>query len=391
MIPIPAKPSAKPSVYHWTHPLFDHLYSLCEPKNRKWAMQEFIKRLFYHHLVPIYLRSHHPSLVDIDSSSLAEMQRFSQGNTQRILSMTNRFKTVLKALSEQGTRFAVYKGPVLSQRLFGDIAVRQYGDIDLLIHPDDLLMAFQRLIDAGFESTLPPSPFIKAYLKKSRRDITLGDPLLHLDLHQQIARGPRYYILPEENWHRLETITVYKQPYPILPLEAELIILSVHAARHGWDHYKLLLDFAGLLIRNPDPDWQKINQLVNHFQARTMFDLGVSLARSIFPDLAKAYTIKTNHSLMNAILCRQLTILDQEISYSDFSMLGQFFRLQNKPLNRIRLALFYLGYPRPEDPILNKFTHPGAIHLLPLIHPFNLLISRLLPKKGGEMNRTQSP
>ncbi len=343
-------------------------------------MPDFLMRLFFHQLVPLYLRSRHSSLRRLDDTTRMRLEQFSLGNTGQILSMFSRFRSVSQRLTEHGVRFAVYKGPALSQRVFKDIAVRQYGDIDLLIHPDDLFSAFELLLADGMKSSLPANAFIKAYLKHSRRDLTMGDTRLRLDIHQQIARGPRYYVLPDECWDRLDSMTMYRHTVPVLSVETELVILSVHAARHGWDHYKLVLDFAGLL-RSPNLDWQRIDRLVRGFQARSMFDLAVSLCRSLFPDLAETVVPLSHKPSLSANLRHHLTVLDEARPYTDFSMLRQFFRLQDSSFNRLKMALFYLSYPRPEDPILLKFTRAGAVHLMPVIHPPWLLCRTMQKNK----------
>ncbi len=366
----PSESTLPSAPYAWTRPLFDQLLALGRP--------DFIRRLFHHQLVPLYLRSGHSSLEELDSGSRINLEQFSQANTLCILTMISRFKAVARLLDGQNVRYAVYKGPALSHRLFGDVAVRQFGDIDLLVHPGDFFRTFQLLLDAGFKAKLPASPFIGAYLEQSRRDLTLGDAHLHLDLHQQIARGPRYYGLPEEFWNRLDAMKVYGQSYPTLPLELELVTLAVHASRHGWDHYKLVLDFAGLLLDGRAPDWNLIEGLIQRFQARTMFDLGVSLGRTLFADLAGPYRVRT----APGDLRRHLAVLNEGRSYTDMSMLRQFFKLQNGSLNRLKMGLFYLAYPRPEDPLLQRFSRPAAARILPLVHPFRSLWRALLRPTG---------
>lgn len=361
----------------WTHSLFDRLLDLSRCPDPRAEQKLFIRLLSEHHLTPLYLRSRHPSLEDVDEEDMSQMLAVSQWNSYRVLSMTSRFRRCTKLLRERGIRYAVYKGPTLSMRLFSDIAARQYSDIDLLIHPRDLFLAFEILTAEGFGSALRPNPFIRAYLEKSRRDLTLGDDCLRLDIHQQIARGPRFYSLPEEIWAALDQIEIYGDRYPVLPVEYELVVLAVHGARHGWDHYKLVLDFAGLLMRNPQMDWDRIDLLVQRFQARTMFDLAISLGRTVLGQLAPNYRIHSPSSRLKSALERHRAVLEEGKNYTDMSMLRQFFRLQNTMQNRIKLALFYLGYPRPEDPLLQKFSRPSALPLLPLIHPASLFLRSL--------------
>lgn len=367
--------------YTWVHPVFDHLLALSGTGPDE-VNAEFIGRIHFHQLLPLYLRSGHPSLQRVDPGTMLRLVRTSQEQTRYILTMVSRFGPISRRLEQQGVRFALYKGPALSQRIFGDIAFRQFSDIDLIVHADDFSRALDLLVDSGLHSSLPPTPFVKTYLKKSRRDFTLGDARLHLDLHQQIARGPRFYSPPAETWSRLDSFTVYGCSHPLLPLETELVTLSVHASRHGWDHYKLVMDFAGLLQVRPDLDWDQVERLIRRFQARPMFDLGIGLCRSLFADAAPQYRIKTPLRRFRETLNRHLAVLDEGRNYTDMSMLKQFFHLQESRLNQVKMVLFYLGYPRPESPLLRRFDHPAFAGLLPLIHPPYLLYRTLRRKKN---------
>lgn len=373
----PEKNSPK-SALTWTQPLFNHLMTLPAPDESSDTRHHgLVHQVIRHQLLPTYLRSEHPSLEELDEQTKADLIRQSQAGTTRVLTLVSRFRSSVRALDQAGIRYAVYKGPTLAEQAFGDIAARQFGDIDLLIHPRDFITACDILSGIGFQSSLSLTPFVRAYIRKSRRDFTMNQGVLRLDMHQQIARGPSFFALPEGEWSNLKRLPLLNQSVPTLPMEVEKVLLTVHAARHGWDSYKLVLDLAGLFHRAPETDWQRVNALVDHFQARFMFDIGMGLVHRHFPNLAPGFFPKTRSSRLKTALDRHLDRLDHGEPYSDMSMLNQFFRLQNTRFNRARMMLFYLLYPRPEDPILKRFRHGAFIHLMPFISPPYIVVRTL--------------
>ena len=50
---------------------------------------------------------------------------------------------------------APYKGPALAVQLYGNVALRQFSDLDILVHPRDVLLARDLLLAEGY-SPLPP-------------------------------------------------------------------------------------------------------------------------------------------------------------------------------------------------------------------------------------------
>jgi hypothetical protein len=55
----------------------------------------------------------------------------------------------LELLRESGIQTVPFKGPALAVQAYGDLSLRQYDDLDLLIHEADVPRAYQLLIANG--------------------------------------------------------------------------------------------------------------------------------------------------------------------------------------------------------------------------------------------------
>src|SRR5688572_19708204 len=71
-------------------------------------------------------------------------------NTQSALQNIQRTIETVQLLEQHGIASIVLKGPLLAQRLYGDLGLRMCSDVDLLVRPEDSLRAARLLSDSGY-------------------------------------------------------------------------------------------------------------------------------------------------------------------------------------------------------------------------------------------------
>jgi len=59
-----------------------------------------------------------------------------------------------KLFNERNIKFLPFRGPILSEDLYGGIEFRQFSDLDILVSKNDAIDAWQLLLDSGFQSEL---------------------------------------------------------------------------------------------------------------------------------------------------------------------------------------------------------------------------------------------
>lgn len=64
---------------------------------------------------------------------------------------------ILTELNSRGIEAIPIKGPVLAQRLYGDVSKRHSGDLDMVINKNDLLPAIETMKNLGFRLVSPKS------------------------------------------------------------------------------------------------------------------------------------------------------------------------------------------------------------------------------------------
>lgn len=193
----------------------------------------------------------------------AEMRRLKQNyqtNLLQALFLSRELIHIVEHLSGLGLEVMPYKGLALAEAIYGDIALRQPSDIDLLIRPQDFPRIRDAVRELGYTPHLPLSEAEeRAYLKSGYEcafDGGAGPNLLEV----QWAIQPRFYAIDADMgglFQRAVAISVAGQPMKTPSSADLLLVLSVHAAKHVWGRLIWLCDLARIMSL-PNLDWNWI-------------------------------------------------------------------------------------------------------------------------------------
>jgi len=140
-----------------------------------------------------------------------------------------------------------YKGPVLAQSAYGDLGMRSYSDLDLLISPTDFERAKQTLGEIGYRPSTDLSPAIERFWLRTGYERSFdGDAGKHL-VELQWALLPRFYAVDlyvDDLLARSVRTVVGGCEVPCLAPEDSLLLLCLHAAKHLWTRLIWLADIA---------------------------------------------------------------------------------------------------------------------------------------------------
>lgn len=213
------------------------------------------------------------ALLGMSSVSPEEMrllQQAYQTNLHKTLLVSHELICIVQHLSEFGIEAIPYKGPALAEVVYGDIALRQSGDIDLLIRSQDLPRVRDAVRELGY---MPNASFTAAeehaYMK-SGYEYAFDGPRGPNLLEVQWAILPRFYSVDfdiDGLFQRAIPVCVAGQAMRSLSYEDSFLVLSVHAAKHVWGRLIWLCDLGRLMSRS-DLNWSWIGS-----QAR---DLGIA-------------------------------------------------------------------------------------------------------------------
>jgi hypothetical protein len=209
-------------------------------------------------------------LLVADAVPAQEMQSLKQSyhtNLQKALLLSRELVRILDQLSRLGVEVMPYKGPALAEMLYGDITLRQSGDIDLLIHGHDLPQVRKAAAELGYVPHVPLSEDQEQVYLKTGYECAFDGAAGRNLLEVQWAIQPRFYAIDFDMagiFQRAITVTVAEQRVKTPSYEDLILILSAHAAKHVWERLVWLCDIARL-IQLPDLNWNWIGS-----QSRTL-------------------------------------------------------------------------------------------------------------------------
>jgi hypothetical protein len=201
----------------------------------------------------------------VPSPVLAALGQRYQWNLHKSLFLARELMRILDCLGGLGIEVVPYKGVVLSEVYYGDMALRQSGDMDLFVRGRDVVRIKSALGALGYTTRLViPENAVEDYIASGYEwtfDSPAGPNLLEL----QWALQPRFYAVDFEMdglFERAASVTVAGQAVKTPSPEDLLLVLAVHAAKHVWGRLIWLCDIAQI-VKVENLDWKRVQ---NHAQ-----------------------------------------------------------------------------------------------------------------------------
>ena len=197
------------------------------------------------------------------------------------LAMTAELFRVLELFRQSEIECVVVKGPVLSLRAYGEPALRQYADLDLLLRQKDIPRAAEILVAAGCDSRISAEAIRSGKIPGEYRFRAQGAKII-LELHTE--RTLRYFPLPlpiEKYFQSKISMSLDGRPVPALSAEHEFILISVHGATHLWERLMWISDVAAMVHNHPELDWNYIRQSAAEVGAERMVRVALLLSERL--------------------------------------------------------------------------------------------------------------
>lgn len=232
----------------------------------------------------------HKHLVDtaVPSHFLSRLKRESVANSQNVLHLIAKQLRVYKLFKENGIRVALFKGPLLAQIAYGEIALRQAGDIDVLINRRDFAQARALLESLDYEMTprLTAAQLTSHLNNHCELQFMRDEWFTVVDLHWDLA--PRSFVFKlhaDEVMSRLQTVTFAGTTVETFSPEDLVLYLSMHGAKHLWRRLEWIASLAETLRAIRDLNWGLLVQRAEQAHATRMLALGLRLVEK-FSDVS---------------------------------------------------------------------------------------------------------
>ncbi len=181
---------------------------------------------------------------------------------------------VVSALTARDVRSLVLKGPAFARWLYDNPSDRTFGDLDLLVAPDDVGTARSALAGLGFEPL--PAGTHAHERTHDERWLRGGARPVAVELHHTL---PLVGCPPATLWARFSegasTLEVSRGSVETPGPAASALLVAMHAAWHHHGAAKPREDLARALLRVDLPTWRAAASLARELDAEAAFVAGL--------------------------------------------------------------------------------------------------------------------
>ena len=246
------------------------------------SWEGLVQAALSHNLAPFLYHSMRPLFADL-TVPLEVQQRLKEAyfrSAARNMRIYNELSSILRSFNAAGVPVILLKGVHLAELVYGNIALRPMGDVDLLVKHPDLLHAHELLVAQGYAA--PPQ--------------NTGNALWHLppynktnsptvEIHYNIVNPPlsqRFAV--EELWERARPVAIQGVEALTLCPEDLLLHLCAHTAiDHGLEIGLLpFFDIARIIEHYRDEiDWDRLLHRAGQWGLRNCVYLVLSLSKKM--------------------------------------------------------------------------------------------------------------
>lgn len=221
---------------------------------------------------------------NVQNATLGAFKSAYMGSAQRNMLMSAELLRIMKLLEENGIEALAFKGPALAQLAYGDITLRQFGDLDILIRREDAARLKRLFTAEGYEDTLNIAPEHETHWYRHAKDMVLYHPgkSILLELHWALLDEDHpVRFAAEPLWPRHGSVTINGQAVPTFCNEDLLVYLCIHGSKHLWERIGWIKDID-LLVRSQSIDWEGVAERTEQGNAARLVLLGLHLSQRHF-------------------------------------------------------------------------------------------------------------
>lgn len=236
-----------------------------------------------HAVLPLLYRG----LEDVDSlpdDFRARLRDEFRKNATRNTLLAGEMARLARLFEAEGVPLLAYKGPALAQQAYGDITLRRFVDLDVIVRREDARRAGELLQTLGYVKPEGLTESHEEFLLRRQHNLayTRDGGLMIVELHWEVA--PAHFAavpVAEGVWERAASVKLFGAEVRCPSPEDLLLALAVHGTKHLWERLAWVCDVAALLNSQTRFDWPHVLRRAKESRVERMLFLGLRLARGL--------------------------------------------------------------------------------------------------------------
>jgi hypothetical protein len=306
--------------------------------------------------------------------------KFRENATRNVL-LAGELVRISRLFGEAGVGLLAYKGPALAVQAYGDLALRRFVDLDVIVRRRDVARAGELLLSQGFAKPAGLTSSHERFLLRHQHNLafTGGGGKLTVELHWEVSPAPFASVpLGEDAWERAHGVTLHGAEVKCLAPEDLLLALAVHGTKHLWERLAWVSDVAALVNSQPGLDWDFVQRRARESNVGRMLYLALRLARGLFGvGLPEGVLAETRDPSVSVLASEAASALFAGAEYEPAGFVRN-VRFNLRARGRLREKAAYLRFIlTPTDGDLTAVALPaGASFLYYFLRPLRLALKR---------------
>jgi hypothetical protein len=242
--------------------------------------QAFLQLATSHGVRPLMYETLHTACWEaLPESAQHELTYFYSANSAKNRFLAGELLCILQLFEDENILAVPFKGPVLAAVLYGNLALREFVDLDILVREQDIPKARQVLSNIGYQSNVRNAEITPDTGNDEFYSASTGTMV---ELHWQFSPRRFISVLPAQQfWKNIEAMESLGRQVWSFSSQDTFLFLAVHGAKHGWSSLKWLCDLAEFIRSNPDLDWPRLFKRAEALGAVRTCRLGILLAADL--------------------------------------------------------------------------------------------------------------
>ena len=240
-----------------------------------------------HSMLPLLNRNLRAVAVDLLlPAQMEQLNTAARNSAFRGLKLSGELLKVLTAFEVRDVLALPYKGPVVAMQAYGDLSLRPFEDVDILVPQRDMPKAHEVVLALGYRPSLAwlagatARNFPGAIPGEYKYYSAERDAIVEIHTEHTLRHFPIPADLDDFARHGVKIALSGREILTLCPEDA-LVALCVHGAKDFWARLIWVADISEMIQAHPQLDWDRLWRRAEPLQAQRMVSLGLLLARQV--------------------------------------------------------------------------------------------------------------
>jgi hypothetical protein len=280
-------------------------------------------------------------------------QKTSEDITKRNLRLTWKLVQFVELLSDHEIECVILKGPAFALQAYGDITLRQFSDLDILIHENDFPRVYDLLLQFGYIPISKLGSKQQKFHVRTDNHFSFNRQGDEFEVHWKIAPQENIHPLTQEKmWQELDSVMVYDKEIHSLSSANTILYACLHGAKHSWKQLKWIVDLAYLGQPLSEQSWLALLGQAKQKGFFRQVCLGLLLAEDLVDVVLPAGVrdlVNTDHEALFMASQVKADMFTEPEKPSQFAGYKFYFKTRERWQDRLRYLIDMIFIPKNPD------------------------------------------